>query len=324
VAHELIRYAYLVMADIAFNKPIKLHMNNKLSRKHHYLPRYYLKGFINNSGSFYIYDKTEDKIFVSNPDKFFLENNLNTIYFPDGTKSDFLEYVYSDLEGKSWESLDNIRQIPSLDHINITDKMRLFLFLLFLHWRLPSNFVELENLSDQMFIDGSNLDYFSMVDNDGNQVSEAFLKEFKYSKMWIKSSQIIVPFAPFFKSNTWYEDLENWKFIYTEDNKSWFVVGDNPIVSSGKLAHDPIRCLETFMFPVSGKILLVSYKGNILQELPSEFIIQFSTAIIHRSERFVACHNKEFLEALINDYKFHVENYLEDNIIDELFSMIQE
>jgi len=41
-------------------------MSNR-SKKHHYLPRYYLKGFTDEVGKFFVYDKAEDRVFQTNP-----------------------------------------------------------------------------------------------------------------------------------------------------------------------------------------------------------------------------------------------------------------
>ena len=62
----------------------------KPSRKHHYLPRYYLKGFADEKNSFFVYDKTNDNIFKSSPNSIFFENNLNTVSIKNGQTSDFL------------------------------------------------------------------------------------------------------------------------------------------------------------------------------------------------------------------------------------------
>ena len=54
-------------------------MGNTASKRHHYLPRYYLKGFTNSDNRFFVYDKEEERIFVSSPGAAFFENNLNTV-----------------------------------------------------------------------------------------------------------------------------------------------------------------------------------------------------------------------------------------------------
>ena len=101
-----------------------------MSKKHHYLPRYYLKGFTNNDNHFYVYDKQTDNIFLSSPDDTFFENHLNTATLRDGSKSDFLEDMYAEEENEFWEYLDNIRSSMPTVPISHLDKMHLFFFLL--------------------------------------------------------------------------------------------------------------------------------------------------------------------------------------------------
>lgn len=298
-------------------------MKQKISKKHHYLPSYYLKGFTNHAGTFFVYDKEADNIFESVPDDFFFENHLNTIVLPDGTKSDFLEHAHTDLEGKSWDSIDNIRNSSFKEPVLLIDKMNLFLFLLFLHWRLPSNYIHLTSLSDQMFAKGSDFDYFDIVDVHGNQASEEFLTKLKKTDMWRKSSQLIVPFARFFNNNEWFDDIGNWRFYYTENKESWHIIGDNPIVSIGEEDHDPMRCLKSFIFPLSGNILLISIDEKPPETIPPEFIVQLGSSIIHRSTRFVACQNKSYLLALIDYYKLNIIINNQDRIIDDLFCMLK-
>ena len=135
----------------------------KTSRKHHYLPRYYLSGFTSNNNCFFVYDKQKDNIFKSSPNDSFFENNLNTTTFTNGSSSDFLEGLYADLENLCWPSLDTIRRSTSNTLINLQDKMFLFLFLLFLYWRLPSNTGLVEKLSQKAFIDNNEVDYFKLL-----------------------------------------------------------------------------------------------------------------------------------------------------------------
>jgi hypothetical protein len=299
-------------------------MSRTRSKKHHYLPRYYLKGFTNSDGTFFVYDKKANNIFETNPNGSFFKNNLNTINFPDGTKSDFLEQAHTKIEGESWDSLDNIRNSDFKKPVPIKDKLNLFLFLLFLHWRLPANHKYFNDLTSQMFVEGSELDYFDIVDIHGNQASEDFLTEFKNSSIWNKSSQLVLPFARIFKNREWFDDIVNWRFYYTKNKESWYIIGDNPIVTKGEDDHDPVRCLKTFLFPISGNILLISIDGNPPDTISPEFIVQFGASIIERANRFVACQNKEFLQALIDYYDLNHKLNNQEKIIDDLFCMLEE
>ncbi|MGA7194246.1 MAG: DUF4238 domain-containing protein [Anaerolineales bacterium] len=298
-------------------------MEKKKSKKHHYLPSYYLHGFTNDEGGFWVYNKSTGKIFPSGPDDTFFENNLNTVTFPDGNTSDFLEDLYTDVENRSWLSLDRIRNSTHNTQINPLDMMSLYLFLLNLHWRLPGNFAFIESLSKEFFQGKNDFDYFKIVSKTGDIVPVEIIEMIKTSSAFRKSTKMVVSLAPFFKDKNWVHNLENWRFIYSGDDKVWYMVGDNPIITRGDNDHDPINCLKEFIFPVSGKILLVNcdtHEGNML---PGNLIIKYNLAIIQRAQRFVACQRKDFLEALIDLYKLHSQYKKEDDIITELFDSIK-
>lgn len=299
-------------------------LKNNRSKKHHYLPRHYLKGFVNSEGCFFIYDKQNDKILPKplTPDAAFFENNLNTVTLPKGEVSDFLESCYTDIENQSWGLLDKIRGSSSKTPIQLLDKMNLFLFLLFLHWRLPSNIKHVEELSKTFFVkDNKNLNYLTLKSKSGESVPQEIVEKIKNSSAFKKSSKLMLPFAPFY-TNNWSERLnKDWRFLYTGDGNNWYLVGDNPVITKGDNDHDPTNCLNEFVFPISGKILLISKRIN--KDFPPEFVIQYNISIIERAQRFVACPNKDFLEALVKNYKVYVNFGKTNSIIPEMFDMIK-
>ena len=70
-------------------------MNQKISKKHHYLPVHYLEGFTDSKNTFFVYDKKTEKIFSTNPKGAFFENDLNTITLPGGGKNGFFRgFIY--------------------------------------------------------------------------------------------------------------------------------------------------------------------------------------------------------------------------------------
>ena len=299
-------------------------MKKNPSKKHHYLPRYYLNGFTNSDNRFFVYDKLKDKIFLTNPDATFFENNLNTITFPKEDSSDFLEDLYTEIENQSWGSLDKVRESTCKTPIELLDRMHLFLFLLFLYWRLPSNIAYVEKLSEKAFVDNNEFDYFTLVNKSGEKAPKEVTEILKNSPAFKKTFKQIIPFIPFYKDKDWAAKLENWRFLYTGDDKSWYIVGDSPIIVKGDGEHDFVNCLKEFIFPVSGKILLVNIDKPIDRGLPPEFVIEFNTAIIRKAQRFVACQNKGFLEALIKYYKFYVRYEKTNAITQDMFEMLKQ
>lgn len=261
----------------------------KASKKHHYLSRRYLRGFTDSDGGFFVYDKHTGRIFSTSPDAAFFENDLNTVELPDGNQSDFLEGLYTAIENQAWNSLDTIRDSTFNTSIEPLDKMNLFSFLLFLHWRLPSNISMADKLSSQFFREDNVLDYFKLLSKTGSAVPKEVVERVANSPAFKKSARMILPFAPFFKDRNWWSNLAGWRFVYSGDENNWFIVGDNPIITRGESDHDPVNCLKEFIFPVSGKILLISGHNPAGQTLPPAFTVQYSAGIIERARRFVAC-----------------------------------
>ncbi len=296
---------------------------NKPSEKHHYLSQKYLQGFVNKEGKFFCYDKQDDKFFESTPKTTFFQKKLNTITFKDGHSSDFMEGMYAYIENISWPAFDNIRASSSTTIIAISDKLDLSLFLFFLHWRLPTNISIVENLSNTVFED-KEINFFSLVQKNGQKVSKEVLDIIKNDPAFKKSLKLLLPFAPFHKKDKdWQNDILRWRFLYPADNKNWYIVGDNPIITDGTNDQNPAKCLKEFVFPISGKILLVNTNPPPNQVFPPELIIQYNLALIHRANRFVASSDKNLLETSVKLYKFYKEYGKTEEIIPRFFEGIK-
>jgi Protein of unknown function (DUF4238) len=300
-----------------------LRMEKKKSKKHHYLPRKYLRGFTNSKGSFFVYDKLADKIHPTSPDDAFFENNLNTVKFSDGSTSDFLEDSYTDFENRSWSSLDKFINSTPKTSFSKLDLARPYLFILNLHWRLPANIHYVESLSKEFLQGENNFDYLKVRSKTGGIVPVDVIKRIKDSLAFNKSTKLAIPLAPFIKDKNWSRNLENWRFVYSGDKEVWFMVGDKPIITRGDSDQDPINCLKEFVFPVSGKVILVNSQTHNSKMLPPQFTLQFNLAIMERAQRFVACQRKDLLDGVISLYKMRVQYDRTDDIITELFDAIK-
>jgi len=298
---------------------------SKRSKKHHYLPREYLRGFVDGQGAFVVYDKRTGNTFTTSPGASFFETDLNTIELPGGQSSDFLEKLYTHIENESWSCLNRIRSASVSDSISIRDKMELFFFLSFLHWRLPGNSDHAERLSRHFFHEGSEMDFVRLTSTDGTAPPAKVVEELQQSPAWKKMAKLVIPFAPFFSGEDWLNSILSWRFALTGDDKSWYIVGDNPIIAEGSHDGNPERCLSDFFFPVSGRVMLMSGSNELQKNrLPPEFTVVLGTAILDRSHRFVACHNDRFLEAIVDLYDQHRRLGNTNRIIPELFEMLRE
>jgi hypothetical protein len=300
---------------------------NKRSQKHHYLPVKYLKGFVDNKGLFFIYDKKEDRI-LPEPlpaKKFFFENNLNTVSLPNGKISDFLEDLYSDTEYCIWKSLDNIRLSSPDNIVSYWDKLHIYLFLLDLHWRLPSNIAHADRISQKFLLGNKPFSYISIQNREsGKQASKEETELIRKSPAFKKASRLIIPMAPFHQEG-WGEKLKEWKLLYSPKKKGLYPVGDNPIITREENDHDPFRCLDEFIFPISNRIILFKTNNSIYEGSPPEpdFTVLLGALMIKRSQRFIAHRNKRFLEQLIKYYQLHIKFRKEEDMVKNIFAMLK-
>lgn len=190
-----------------------------------------------------------------------------------------------------------------------------------LHWRLPSNSLHAEELSKRFFGEGPEFDYLNLTNLDGGQPSPKQIDELLNLPAWKTASKMLLPFAPFFSGTDWTRSIVNWRLLYHQPGTSWFIVGDNPIIATGRNDHDPILCLHDIFFPISGNVLLISRGENTPKQLPPEFTVQFGAAMIERCDRFVACRSEEFLAALVDYHSSCEGRGTSSKIIPQLFEM---
>ena len=112
-----------------------------VSKKHHYIPQFFIKGFTDNEGIFWVYDKLYDQI-IPKPQtsamRFYLKSR-NTITV-DGNEFDFLEKSYQFLEDKIKNAITFSRSADNLDGLcNVENIGYLLMFIVSTFWRVPQN-----------------------------------------------------------------------------------------------------------------------------------------------------------------------------------------
>jgi hypothetical protein len=293
------------------------------SQKHHYLPRHYLGGFSDNSNCLFVYDKQKDKIFPYSPADSFFENSLNTATLPDGSTSEYIEELYANLEDRCWPSFDIIRDSTSENPIHLWDRMHLFLLTLYLYWRLPGNAEFVDELSAKAFTDNNHFDNIKLEDRKEAATTGEVVDKMKQSPAFKSAFRKVVPLMPFYQEKGWSSRLMNWRFEYIGDDKSCYIVGDNPIITKTENNLENNNHLKEFVFPISGKVLLVDVDKPLNKAPSPAFTLQYNEAILGRAERFVACQNRHFLEALVKDFKLHGHSTKPGTIIASMFDMLE-
>lgn len=275
-------------------------MNESDSKKHHYLPRFYLKGFTDNENEFYVFDKVKEEIRKGKPDNSFYEKYRNTAYGKDkGAKSNVLEEIYARYDSRASGVFTEVRNSklndPVLTPYNLTI-LRLFIINLF--WRIPSH----DKLLDHLINTNSfkELGFQFVNKSSGKPVEKSIEEDLKQIEAWRKMYRVIVPHLSsrkeFQKTN-----YDNWKLMYRP--QEYNITGDNPIVL---YAFEDFSSLnEELLFPISKNIVLCNTKKKIPASLPPKFNVLTDLLILLNSKRFICCSDKTYLELIVN--KFYTE-----------------
>lgn len=94
-------------------------MEQSQSKRHHYVPEFYLKSFTTDEGYFYVFDKQTEKIRLAYPKEYFYGWNRNTGTIGDET-STLLESMYGYFESSIAPHYEGLKIATNLTDINLT------------------------------------------------------------------------------------------------------------------------------------------------------------------------------------------------------------
>lgn len=269
----------------------------KASFKHHYLPVFYLKGFTDEKGQYYVYDKETGKIFISNPTNTFYEKHRNTGSIVsqingETETSDLPETMVTHFDNKAAFIINKLRKTTAED--NALQPEVLYELMMFIHsifWRTPAN----DGLREHIISQSSFKDLgFGIFDREGNR-SVNTEEMMKGIDLFQKIYPVLLPLTSFINGN-YKADWKDWKLFYSSNDVH--IVSDNPVMYKDMTSFSGLQ--HNIIFPVSSKIFLISSP-----QYPAEFKFTFPFMIdlylFATAKRFVACKHKEYLEYLKNE-----------------------
>jgi hypothetical protein len=290
-------------------------MNNE-PKKHHYIPRFYLKGFVNGRGDFYVFDKAKEEIRKARPDNSFYEKFRNTGYAKDA-KTNLLENIYADYDSRAAKVFEDVRNSKLNDPVLTPHNLAILrLFIVNLFWRIPSNDSLLNTLIDTRSF--SELG-FKFVDKDGKSISTEAENQMKGIDALRKMYRVIVPHMSSNPSNT-ADTYHHWRLMYRP--QEYNVTTDNPIVLFDFKNFQSLN--EELLFPISRNVTLCCTKKIIPASLSPKFNLLLDTLLVLKSERFTCCQSQEYLELIVNKfYSMSKGTDLEGYILRDVFNFFE-
>lgn len=298
---------------------------NKQSRKHHYLPVFYLKGFTDDKGKLAVYNKITDT-FIENcdPSSFFFENDLNNVHIEGKLELSLEDEYFMNLDSRAasflHRYLDN--EIISTEYEQAEFKFELAWFIVHLYWRIPNSNKRYTELLDKT---GMLTDYFTIKSKiDGSPAPPEMLAELKTllleNKELGKLFKLAYPLT--MGSSGELLDLMQKATDYSLNDEYAIITGDNPFLIRNS-ENSINKMFGDFLFPAGSKALILSNnaKPKFVNKL---LIMNFNMSIIHQSDRFVCSHNIDYLKEMVGYYKQFQQHDALADIPNDTFQHIDE
>jgi hypothetical protein len=266
-------------------------MSKNSSRRHHYIPQFLIKGFTDEKGMLYIYDKVNDKILkqVRPPKSIFYEYERNTIEINNFEKSAFLEDIfYKKVDDSSAKTIRSLQTSIINDDFfldEITNDFQFFIINLF--WRLPKTDYAVKDLIERAEIKV----------NDEN-INDDIKKDPSFSKL-IRAKLFKETFEQFEDQNN---RPKGYKIQVSEFKDDLFLIGDYPIIFRNHMSKFTDLMQSEFKMAISSK-RIISFSLNSIPSFKHNNFLKYNALIIEQSMFYAASNDIRILRASIEYYK---------------------
>jgi len=266
-----------------------------LSKRHHYLPQFYIKGFVGNDGKVAVFNKDLGKIenLRKSPKQIFFEWNRNTFEIK-GNKSDFIEKLHTFGENKFAPTYKKLTE--NIEDINLTgyDVFQLMLFIATIYRRIPeqnqSAIEYVKNLTQKN-------SFIGLKNNEtGEDAPNELFERMKNEPFFTESSKIIRSMEDYLKVNR-VKNAKNWKLSYPPvDCVQLHLLSDNPLIienTSEKKILDSIS-----IFPLSKGITVYHSGDKELKQILAENTVCVDILSFIQAEKLVCGPDSDYLEII--------------------------
>jgi len=270
--------------------------SNAPSANHHYIPKFFINGFLNDNGLLWCYDKLKDKIKM-NPQGskgVFFEKNRNSVNI-NGAIYSFFEDAYT-VSDYMFASAIKILRRENIDQHLFSELLHHFnVFLNNLYWRNPN--VDLLITDILSSLPNSHIPFYNIAPSK------------------IASKQLRLEIEPMIlKKNT--ALLPQQSYYTVSYPAASLCLGDMPLIFRKPAKEIDDLATLPLIAPVSSTKLFVRNVSN-KQFWDGTTTLLFNAILIDYSSRMIVCADKHILEQSIRTY----HNLKKENMID--YAMIR-
>jgi hypothetical protein len=287
-----------------------------LSWRHHYILKFYLKGFADSTGHFFVYDRSKQIIDdqSKSPRSYFFERDRNTFELPQGELDDFIEtslyQTFDNVSKYAFEKLRTVGAIAINDDIKCLSSIIQFISGIF--YRIP----KYDDYHNNEILKG-NVKYLLPIYKKPNiDVRISYFEEnknrplYRYACRFHLSLHGTIPVG---------DELKKW-YVYQfkpENNRHKFLTGDCPIILNDITLFNTGQ--EIILIPLSEKHLAVRTNVELHHDLNLVELMYFvNLYILKNSDRYICCSEKE----LLGFYVERIQTFKIADIKNKILSMV--
>lgn len=273
--------------------------NKKHSKKHHYLPVFYLKGFADENQQLFVYDKLRNEILEGqNPTSKFYENHLNNFRANGKVLISLEERMFTPGDTRVSPLFSRFRITKNYE-FSAVEKVEMLHFLSQLYWRSPETH---EKYIELIKKEGFSNKYFQ-VSKEGKPLKDDEIPELVDKILNDSESQKIFKHIIPLTNGSIEESkklFDKWKVMDLNDEQAKLITGDNPfLINNTDFRIDNV--FEELIFPLcKDKVLILSDKSPDFFD--SIALANINVLILHQSNRFIASENRNHIESVIENY----------------------
>lgn len=287
------------------------------TRRHHFIPVFYLKHFTDDNGFFYIFDVKKGK-FKSGGRRFaprthFYEFDANTA-FQASNPTDFIEKGFSEFDSKVGAIISKIRLNEDYK-LTSEEWVLLQYFINILYWRNPGNTEKI-----RAYVNGANNLSAFLLQLKNRQTGERRSDEEERRMMthpdFYKFARLILPAATY--SEIFQKEVNDHAHIHSFPEGLPKLISDYPII----YRRPETESLHTdeFIFPLTPTKILFRHRYKALI-IPSFIRMLIDTLLLMQAKAYVACTDLEypFILKTYYDKTFTSIEHLRKTIFDNLY-----
>lgn len=292
-----------------------------MNGNHHYLPQFYLNGFVGEKEKLYYCRKQYDTYRDVYPSGIYYKRGLNDIDFGEKGNFDLERDFFFERDNRYGQAFNDMREKYHyrINEMPLQVKADIVEFVLGLWWRVPGGLQHVIDLFEDEgfvnpYVDSEGHIYYN---DDVPNIIELMRKDERYQK-------ILLP-------NVYCENIEmhNWLELYDKFfiYETWepLLIGDIPYVPI-KTQNRRGKILEEFMIPLDKNHILI-YAHKKPSFLEAILLYHFDLCVIYGASEKIVCSDLMYLKEKMEMFKSKIERYKElgiDGIKDKLLAPLLE